>query len=248
MIGNQIKMFVIVMCSLAAVTALAAGIILVFHHGLGMRIKTQATRFDESARELDNPNRGFYFIYDFWITDSETDYESVVADRYQKDSETNLTLIQICLQDYQEGEISEAGMKNIRALFQALEVIDKQLIVRFVYDREGEKFAVRTSESKYHIKAYGAAGSGASGTRWTNLHSSGAVYRQLGRDAWQQIYAGGMSGGKSAPTGKSIGQGHRPFYLSCRSDSGTMAHYYTVIRPERWNLGGKYPEQTDRTF
>lgn len=138
MIGNQIKMFVIVMCSLAAVTALAAGIILVFHHGLGMRIKTQATRFDESARELDNPNRGFYFIYDFWITDSETDYESVVADRYQKDSETNLTLIQICLQDYQEGEISEAGMKNIRALFQALEVIDKQLIVRFVYDREGK--------------------------------------------------------------------------------------------------------------
>ena len=138
MIGNQIKMFVTVVCCLAAAIGLTVGIIMVLHHGLGTRIKAEAVQFDESARRLDNPNRGFYLMYEFWITDEETDYDSIVADKYQADTETNLSLIQICLQDYQEGEISEAGMKNIRALFRALGTVDKQFIVRFVYDREGK--------------------------------------------------------------------------------------------------------------
>ena len=135
---NLLKMLVAVVCWLAAVVVLAVGVMKVFRYGFGSRIETEATHFQESPRQLDNPNRGFYYLYDFWITDDMTDYEGIVADRYQEDTETTLSMVQICLQNYRTGEISEAGMKNIRALFRALATVDKQLIVRFVYDREGK--------------------------------------------------------------------------------------------------------------
>ena len=79
-------------------------------HGIGSkwlwgRVKTDTVEFKESAQKLDNPNRGFYYIYDFWITDTETDYRRLVTERYEKDTDTELTLVQISLQAYREKEI-----------------------------------------------------------------------------------------------------------------------------------------------
>ena len=58
--------------------------------------------------------------------------------RSQKDTDTELMMIKICLQRYREGRISENGIKNIKRLFAALESLDKQMILRFVYDDEGK--------------------------------------------------------------------------------------------------------------
>lgn len=146
MTGKRIRMFLWIMLLTVTAAALMMGAFLLFRHGFGMRIRTEAAGFEESPRQLDNPNRGFYYIYDFRITDEETDYAGTVAERYKKDRDTNLTLIQICLQNYGESEISEAGMKNIAALFDALETIDKQLIVRFVYDTEGKNMLYEPRE------------------------------------------------------------------------------------------------------
>lgn len=89
------------------VAGLFAGVILIGNIRPWERTKKAPAVFQESARELDNPNRGFYYIYDFWITDEETDYQQTVEDRYQKDADTDLTMIQICLQNYRGGEITE---------------------------------------------------------------------------------------------------------------------------------------------
>lgn len=94
--------------------------------------------FTESARELQNPRRGFYNLHRFMITDKETDYRELIEEEYKTDTETSLSLIEINLQMYRDSSISEAGMKNIDLLFQALSGIDKQLIIRFVYDWDGE--------------------------------------------------------------------------------------------------------------
>lgn len=102
------------------------------------RVKTESYIFTESSRELRNPNRGFYYIYGFQITDEEADYEVLVRDKYRKDKNTCLTMVQINLQAYRESAITEKGLANIDALFSALEGIDKQLIVRFLYDWDGE--------------------------------------------------------------------------------------------------------------
>lgn len=105
---------------------------------LSGRAKPEPVRFTESARKLNNPNRGFYYIHDFWITDEETDWDRLVSEKFNVNADTELALIQICLQDYREGAITQAGLANIEALFGVLKGIDKQLIVRFVYDREGK--------------------------------------------------------------------------------------------------------------
>ena len=100
------------------------------------RVKVTAAVFEESARPLRNPNRGFYYIYQFHITDQETDYNDLVERFYYGDTETTLALVQINLKEYRAQEISPAGLKNIDALFNALAQRDKQLIVRFLYDWE----------------------------------------------------------------------------------------------------------------
>ena len=115
-------------------TAATAFIYNRFHWG----IETETVRFTESPKELDNPNQGFYYIYGFWIRDEETDYVQQVEEKFQKDTETALAMVQINLQEYRNGAISEQGLANIEALFEALEGVDKQLIVRFLYDWDGE--------------------------------------------------------------------------------------------------------------
>ena len=95
-------------------------------------------RFRESARELRNPGRGFYNLYRYEITDEKVNYWQLVQEMYRGDENTTLSLVEINLQKYREGEISEAGMGNMEALFQALGDLDKQLIVRFMYDWDGE--------------------------------------------------------------------------------------------------------------
>lgn len=103
-----------------------------------IKIETETFSFTESSKELRNPRRGFFSLYRFQITDEEQDYDGLIEKKYKDDVDTRLTFIQICLQNYREGEITEAGLLNIEELFNALDLLDKQLIVRFVYDTEGE--------------------------------------------------------------------------------------------------------------
>ncbi|MBO4981510.1 MAG: DUF4832 domain-containing protein [Lachnospiraceae bacterium] len=101
-------------------------------------VRIQSEQFTESARELRNPERGFYHMHGFRITDEETDFRENVAKRYCRDHETTLTLVEINLQYFREGPISDRGLANLEALFDAYEAVDKKLIVRFLYDWNGE--------------------------------------------------------------------------------------------------------------
>lgn len=109
--------------------------LLYFHR---KQMAVEKTVFKDSSRELRNPNRGFYYIYGFRIEDQQMDYEQTVRQRYQHDTDTTITQVQINLQAYRDREISQMGLDNIENLFCALESIDKRLIVRFLYDWNGE--------------------------------------------------------------------------------------------------------------
>lgn len=104
----------------------------------GLKGEIEQVVFEESDRKLNNPNRGFYQLYEFLITDEETDYKKVIGEWYPKGGDISLMFIQINLQSYREGEISPEGLANIERLFGVLETCETQLIVRFVYDREGK--------------------------------------------------------------------------------------------------------------
>lgn len=105
---------------------------------IGAKIKIQTCTFTESSRELANPNRGFYRLYSFPITDKKTDYQKLIAEIGENDTDTKLMMAQISLKAYCKGEISKKGLRNINSLLDVLELTDKRLIIRFVYDKDGQ--------------------------------------------------------------------------------------------------------------
>lgn len=115
-------------------------------------ITCQVGSFEESDRKLNNPNCGFYYIHGFWITDEVADYKENVSNRFAEDKDTTLAMIQINLQNYRDREISEQGLLNIEALFTELEQIDKNLILRFLYDWDGENAEKEPEDLKIILK------------------------------------------------------------------------------------------------
>ncbi len=105
---------------------------------IGGSIRTKAYTFTESSRVLKNPNRGFYHLYSFTITDDKTDYEGLTAQISENDADTKLMMAQINIQFYKNREITKQGLDNIRALLDVLEMAEKRLIIRFVYDKDGK--------------------------------------------------------------------------------------------------------------
>ena len=102
------------------------------------RVSIETQLFTSSSRELRNPNRGGYHIYPVTITDEGADYDRIVGEYCRWDPNTTLALVQINLQNYREGGISQAGLENISALLDAWARSGKRMIVRFLYDLDGE--------------------------------------------------------------------------------------------------------------
>ncbi len=131
----QFLLWVIVIFGVGCACFYAGGFWQGRNHG---RVAVMCYEFKESARKLQNPNRGFYQLFGCFVSDEEEDYKEFVNQRIQDDSELDLYLIQINLTNYRNGEISEAGLNNIENLFVALRAKEKQYIVRFLYDWDGK--------------------------------------------------------------------------------------------------------------
>ena len=131
---KKIRTIIVVLCVLTLLGGMAYLVI----KDRNWNVEIQTNPFTESARVLRNPNRGMYLMHGFYITDEGEDYAQQIAQRFAHDTETSLTMIQINLQNYRDGAISDAGLGHIEELFQALERLDKQLIIRFLYDWNGE--------------------------------------------------------------------------------------------------------------
>lgn len=131
---DKVRFFVILLIALIVILPLC---IVILNNYQG-HIRMESYKFTESSRELRNPRRGFYNLYRFMITDEKENYWQLVQEMYKTDENTSLTLVEVNLQGYRDNGISEKGMANIDSLFQALGDLNKQLIVRFVYDWDGE--------------------------------------------------------------------------------------------------------------
>ena len=98
----------------------------VFVDRTGIRYATvELPEFTESDRELRNPDRGFYRVYRFSITDNAVDYDAAIRDYFgwdrnsEPETEPSLTLVEVNLGNYRDGDISAAGLSNIDALLDA---------------------------------------------------------------------------------------------------------------------------------
>ncbi|MCM1568688.1 MAG: DUF4832 domain-containing protein [Roseburia sp.] len=102
------------------------------------QVTVSTSEFSETSAYLDNDDRGFYYIYGFYITDEDTDLTTQVRQRFAGDRETTLAMVQINLQNYSQGAISERGLVHLEELFTALEETGKHYLIRFLYDWDGE--------------------------------------------------------------------------------------------------------------
>lgn len=104
---------------------------------------TEVCSFSETTKELSNPNRGFYFMHGFRISDEKDEnYYNALSKHFCGSHEHNLVMIQINLQEYADGPISTKGLEDIHNLFRAMCQFDKQYIIRFLYDWNGENESV----------------------------------------------------------------------------------------------------------
>lgn len=115
-----------------------AGIIAGVHDYFHWKVMLTEENFTESSEEIWNPDRGFYHIYGFLISDEPVDMGEQLDTQMEKDSDHALAMVQINLREYREKEISKEGLQNIEKLFQAMSAAKVHWIVRFLYDWNGE--------------------------------------------------------------------------------------------------------------
>ena len=102
------------------------------------RVTTEDIELNHSTKALMNPERGFYHMHGFTIKDTDLDFESEIGWRYCHDKSTTLTLIEVKLILYRDGDISAEGLDNVDDMFKALQATDKKIILRFLYDWHGK--------------------------------------------------------------------------------------------------------------
>ena len=128
------KKLVFFILSILIIIGIAAGVHDYFH----WQITFDTEIFTESAQEIWNPDRGFYHIYGFLISDEPADMCEQLDRQMEKDTGHALAMVQINLREYRDKEISEEGLNNIEALFRAMSATKEHWIVRFLYDWDGE--------------------------------------------------------------------------------------------------------------
>ena len=89
----------------------------------------------ESTETLSNPYAGFYTMTG--ITLSDTDTPSIPAALSSTDSSTELVMLEINLLQYRDRDINDAALSHLDTYFSSWKVTGHQLIVRFLYDWDG---------------------------------------------------------------------------------------------------------------
>lgn len=91
--------------------------------------------FSESARELDNPYIGWYQIYTYSLSEAGAFDPAQIP---EQTSGPGLVMLQFNLCNYAHSSIGRAGLEQLNGILNAWHSTGKQLIVRFLYDWDGQ--------------------------------------------------------------------------------------------------------------
>ena len=100
-------------------------------------IKLKPSSFEESNLALDNPCRGFYHIYRYSLDIPQKDLQVQVEEHITWEESERLALVEINLNTYADSNISKEGLSNISTILSTWNRSNKKLILRFLYDWDG---------------------------------------------------------------------------------------------------------------
>ncbi|MCD8346973.1 MAG: DUF4874 domain-containing protein [Lachnospiraceae bacterium] len=93
--------------------------------------------FEETTLSLENPYRGFYQIHAYELNDGNSSLGAAIQKQIASDEGLTLVLLEINLQNYAECAISESALSQIDSILTAWSASGKQIILRFLYDWDG---------------------------------------------------------------------------------------------------------------
>ena len=96
--------------------------------------KFQKADFVETTEELNNPARGWYSIFPFFV-EEEPDFDKI---SWCADSTDTLALVIINIGAYRERLLDIQAMKNIRSILSYFKRYSYDIILRIAYDHEGK--------------------------------------------------------------------------------------------------------------
>lgn len=94
--------------------------------------KLELNDFVENTEPLKNPCRGMYCIHKFYVE------QDMNLDNLQFDSNQSIVLVELNISAYRNGRIDEEGLIHIRQLFTKYQEKELNIILRVLYDFEGE--------------------------------------------------------------------------------------------------------------
>ncbi|MDF2540326.1 MAG: hypothetical protein K0S47_44 [Herbinix sp.] len=107
-------------------------------NGIVSKIKWMPLPRTEKAEALSNPYCGFYSIFRFYIENEIMQQDGIKIDDVTIDPSQQICLIEINLIHFNEIPLSETALHNVKQIFQHFTHMERQMIVRFVYDWEGK--------------------------------------------------------------------------------------------------------------
>lgn len=110
-------------------------IIAVFIVNSQMRlVDYSALSYSETTEKLDNPYIGWYQIHTFRLSDNETlDLSSIEKREFGPE----LLLLEVDLRNFRSEPLSENALDELNSILSAYRLKGKQIILRFIYDTEG---------------------------------------------------------------------------------------------------------------
>ncbi len=91
----------------------------------------------ETNSPLGNPYQGFYHLYAYKVSDTSTYTSKTVREAMGVEDESRLALLLININAYHNSPISENGLTQIDAILKTWSQSNKKLILRFLYDWDG---------------------------------------------------------------------------------------------------------------
>ncbi len=127
----SILMILLFFCLLLAM----GGYLYLKQTALMVTFSSQLTK--EGSMQLKNPYQGFYHIYGLTLTNDDISNVEALAARVVADEDQVLALLEINLKNFKDEPLSPAALTQLDRLFSLCCESNHQLIVRFLYDWDG---------------------------------------------------------------------------------------------------------------
>ena len=143
------KILSVTIHSLFFVICAALAISVLYHMVFTRRLNLKYTPavLEESARELDNPYRGFYRMIGYILSDDRKPAEAAAWCSENCDSNPYpLMLLEINLKNYSNSNISTKARNQLDKILEQCLLAKKQVILRFLYDWDGQAMSTEPSD------------------------------------------------------------------------------------------------------